>query len=79
MSDPAGLPPEDDFDDEPEPWRLRDHVGIISGVLLGLVALGIVLVLAAAGDPGAFGILVVVVVGVGLIFFGGQLHGSRRR
>ncbi len=79
MSDPASLPPEDDSPHEPEPWRARDHVGIISGVLLGLVALGIVLLLAAAGDPGAFGILVVAVVGVALIYFGGQLHGSRRR
>lgn len=60
-----------------ERWRLWDHIGVISGVFLGLVALGILLVIAAAGDPGAFGILVVIVVGVGLIYFGGQLHGSR--
>ena len=60
-----------------EHWRLWDHIGVISGVFLGLVALAILLLIAAAGDPGALGILVVVIVGVGLIYFGGQLHGSR--
>jgi hypothetical protein len=70
--------PEDPFD-ERQPWRLRDHIGVISGIVLGLVALGILLLIAAAGDPGAFGILAVVVIGVALIFFGGQLHSARRR
>ena len=82
----AGPPgPEDPFgSDDPmdsydEPWRLRDHIGVISGLLLGLIALGILLLISAAGDPGAFAILVVVVIGIALIFFGGQLHKGRRR
>lgn len=72
--------PVEDVDwDLPDSWRLRDHVGILSGIFLGLVALAVLILVAAAGDPGAFGILVVVVIGIALIFFGGQLHGSRSR
>ncbi|MHB8245571.1 MAG: hypothetical protein ACYDGN_09510 [Acidimicrobiales bacterium] len=68
----------DDMDAPHNEWRLWDHIGVISGIVLGLIALGILLLLAAAGDPGAFGILVVTIVGVGLIYFGGQIHGRRR-
>lgn len=57
---------------------LRDHIGRISGVVLGLIALFFLLLLAAAGDPSAFGILVVIVIGIMLIAVGGKLRGSRR-
>jgi hypothetical protein len=60
-------------------WRLRDHAGVVSGIVLGLIALAVLVLVAAAGDPGAFGILVVIVIGIALIYFGGQLHGSRSR
>jgi hypothetical protein len=65
--------------EEKEPWRLWDHIGMISGAFLGLIAFAIVVMLALAGDPGAFAIIVVVVMGVALIFLGGKLHGPRRR
>jgi hypothetical protein len=60
-------------------WRLWDHIGIISGVALGLIVLGFLVVLAAAGDQQALGVIVVVVVGVALIYVGGRLHGLRGR
>ncbi|MHB1987744.1 MAG: hypothetical protein ACYCSF_07150 [Acidimicrobiales bacterium] len=69
-TEPGGSPP--------EKWRLWDHIGVISGVLLGLVAFGGLVVLATAGDAGALAIIVVVVIGIALIFFGGKLHGARR-
>jgi len=43
------------------------------------MVLGFLVLLAALGDPDAFGLLVVVVVGVALIFFGGKLHGLHGR
>lgn len=64
---------------EAVPWRLRDHIGRLSGIVLGLFALGILVVIAAAGDPSALGILVVIVTGVVLIYLGGQLHKGGRR
>ena len=70
---------EPDADATPRPWRLWDHIGVISGVVLGLMVLGFLVLLAALGDPYAFGLLVVVVVGVALIFFGGKLHGLHGR
>jgi hypothetical protein len=60
-------------------WRLWDHIGVISGVLLGLILLGFLVLLAALGDPDALSLLVVLVVGVALIVFGGKLHGLSRR
>jgi len=63
----------------PVRWRLWDHIGIISGVALGLIVLGFLVVLAAAGDQQALGVIVVVVVGVALIYVGGRLHGLRGR
>lgn len=65
--------------EEREPWRLWDHIGMISGAILGLLAFAVVLLLAIAGDPAAFGIIVVVVIGIALIYAGGKLHGPRRR
>jgi len=41
--------------------------------------LGFLVVLAAAGDQQALGVIVVVVVGVALIYVGGRLHGLRGR
>jgi hypothetical protein len=51
---------------------------VISGVGLGLIAVGFLLFVAMAGDPGAFAIVVTVVIGIALIFVGGQMHGRRR-
>ena len=62
-----------------EPFRLWDHIGRISGVVLGLAVAAFLVVLAVAGDPQALGIIVVVVVGVALIYLGGRLHGLRSR
>ncbi|MGO9558463.1 MAG: hypothetical protein ACLPQS_13030 [Acidimicrobiales bacterium] len=63
---------------ETETWRLWDHIGVISGVTLGMIALGFLLFVALAGDPAAFAIVVTVVIGTALIFVGGQMHGRRR-
>ncbi len=63
---------------EVEAWHLWDHIGVISGVGLGLIAVGFLLFVAMAGDPGAFAIVVTVVIGIALIFVGGQMHGRRR-
>lgn len=59
------------------PFRLWDHIGRISGVVLGLAVFAFLVVLAVAGDPQALGIIVVVVAGVLLIYLGGRLHGER--
>ena len=60
-------------------WRLWDHIGVISGVTLGLMVFGFLVVLAAAGDQQALGLIVVIGVGVALIYFGGRMHGLRGR
>ena len=59
------------------PFRVRDHIGVIAGVALGLFVLAFLVLLAFAGDPNAVAILVVVVVGVALIALGAQMRGSR--
>lgn|GEM_PF-1184579 len=64
---PAGRPP----------FRVRDHIGVISGVFLGVVVLAFLVLLAFAGDPSALAILVVVIVGIALIALGAQMRGSR--
>jgi hypothetical protein len=57
-----------------EPFRIRDHIGMIVGLLLGgLAFLGIV-ALAVLGFEPAFGLLVVVAVGIGLIALGTRLR-----
>lgn len=71
--------PDDAQAGDPQPWHLADHIGVVSGIALGLIALAVLVLLAAAGDPGALGILVVLVIGIALIYFGGQMHGSRSR
>lgn len=72
-------PTDDRTDALRSPWRFREHVGVVSGVVLGLIALCLLVLLAAAGDPSALAILVVIVMGIALIYFGGQMHGNRRR
>ncbi len=64
---------------ERAPFRLWDHIGRISGVVLGLAVFAFLVVLAVAGDPQALGIIVVVVAGILLIYLGGRLHGLRGR
>lgn len=59
------------------PFRVRDHIGVISGVVLGAFVLAFLVLLAFAGDPNAVAILVVVVVGLALIALGAQMRGSR--
>jgi hypothetical protein len=59
------------------PWRLRDHIGVISGWVLGLIVVAFLAVLAAAGDTAAFAILVTVAIGAGMIFVGLKMRGPR--
>jgi hypothetical protein len=59
------------------PFKLWDHIGVLSGVVFGLVGVGFLVVLAAAGDGGALAILCVIVAGIALIYAGGQFHGPR--
>jgi hypothetical protein len=61
------------------PWRLWDHIGMISGTVLGLMAMGFLLVVALGGGAGGIGLIVVIVVGVALIYFGGRMHGLGER
>jgi sterol desaturase/sphingolipid hydroxylase (fatty acid hydroxylase superfamily) len=76
---PPGEPsPETESDTDTQQWRLWDHIGVISGVTLGVIALGFLLFVSLAGDPAAFAIVVTVVIGTALIFVGGQMHGRRR-
>jgi len=60
------------------PWRLWDHIGVLSGVMLGLVFAALLGVLAAAGDPAALSILVTIAIGVAMIFLGVKMRGSTR-
>jgi len=59
------------------PWRLRDHIGVISGWVLGLIVVAFLVVLAAAGDSAAFAILVTVAIGAAMIFLGLKMRGPR--
>jgi hypothetical protein len=61
--------------EEREPFRLRDHIGIISGLFLGGIAFVSVLVLAIIGDEQALELLVVIAVGLGLIAVGTRMRG----
>lgn len=60
---------------EREPFRIRDHIGMILGVILGGLAVLAVVVLAVLGFEPAIGLLVVVVVGLALIALGTRLRG----
>ena len=55
-------------------WFIN-HIGRLAGVFLGAICFAFVVFLAAIGFKPAFGIIVVVVVGVVLISLGGRLHG----
>ena len=56
-------------------FRIRDHIGVISGLLLGAIALLSVVALAVIGDEAAVTLLVVMVVGIGLIALGTRMRG----
>ena len=58
-----------------ETFRIRDHIGVISGLFLGAVAFLSVVALAVMGDEQALTLLVVVVVGLGLIALGTRMRG----
>ena len=60
-----------------EPWRLWDHIGVLSGWLIGLAFVALLALLAVAGDPAALAILVTVIIGAGMIFLGLRLRGPR--
>jgi amino acid transporter len=73
MSDhPAGPPQRKTF-------KLWDHIGVISAVVLGLVVLAFLVVLAAAGYEAALAMIVVLVVGIAFIFLGGRMRGGHGR
>ena len=55
---------------------LWDHIGRIAGLVLGLAAFALVVVLAAAGWPPAYGLVVLVVIGVAMIAVGGRIKGA---
>ncbi|MGD0440996.1 MAG: hypothetical protein ABSB52_10260 [Acidimicrobiales bacterium] len=64
------------MNDEPrEKFRIRDHIGVISGLFLGAVAFAFVVALAVMGDEAAVTLLVVIVVGIGLIAIGTRMRG----
>lgn len=58
-----------------EPFRIRDHIGMISGIILGSIAFLAVVALALLGDEQALTLLVVIVVGLGLIALGTRMRG----
>jgi hypothetical protein len=63
---------------ERPPFKLWDHIGVISGACLGLAVFAFLVLLAILGDQAALAIVVVVVAGVALIGLGGKLHGLTR-
>jgi O-antigen ligase len=52
---------------------------MISGTILGLIALAFLVVVALGGGAGGTGVIVVIVAGVALVYFGGRMHGLRSR
>ncbi len=62
--------------DNPRRQWLWDHIGRLSGAVLGLLALAGLIFLAAIGFKPALGLIAVVVIGVLLIVVGGKMHGS---
>ncbi len=58
-----------------EPFRIRDHIGLILGMFLGGLAFLAVVALAVIGDEQAITLLVVIVVGLGLIALGTRMRG----
>ncbi len=59
-------------------WKtwLWNHIGRITGTLLGLIAIAAIAFLAAIGFKPALGFLIVIVVGITLIVVGGRIKGS---
>lgn len=62
-------------DESREPFRIRDHVGVISGLFLGGIALLLLLALAIKGYEPAITLVVVIVVFFGLIALGTRMRG----
>ena len=56
-------------------FRIRDHIGVISGLFLGAVAFLSVVAFAVMGVEAAVTLLVVIVVGIGLIALGTRMRG----
>jgi len=54
---------------------LWDHIGRLSGIVLGVVAFALLVLLAALGWPPAFGLVVVIVIGLVMIVVGGRIKG----
>jgi hypothetical protein len=63
---------------EPAPRRWYDRIGIITGIVLFLLAVAGLIFLAAIGFSPALYLLVLVAVGVFLVIQGTRLHGPRR-
>ena len=61
--------------EERTPFRIRDHIGVISGLFLGAIAFVLVVILAFSGDEQAVTLLAVVIVGLVLIALGTRLRG----
>ena len=62
-------------DQSREPFRIRDHIGVISGLVLAFLAFLLVLVLAVKGYEPAITLLVVLVAFFGLIALGTRMRG----
>jgi hypothetical protein len=57
-----------------EPFRIRDHIGVISGLFLGFIAFAFVVLLAIRGFEPAVTLLVVLVVGALMVSAGSRLR-----
>ena len=57
-----------------EPFRIRDHIGVISGLFLGFIAFAFVVAIAIMGDEPAITLLVAFVVVVALISVGARMR-----
>jgi xanthine/uracil permease len=57
-----------------QPFRIRDHIGVLSGLFLGFLAFAFVVLLASKGFEPAITLLVVIVVGVALISVGSRMR-----
>jgi hypothetical protein len=64
-----------ELDVEVEHGWLYDHIGRLSGIVLGLIAVAFLAFLASVGYEPALGLLVVVIVGIVLIILGGKMRG----
>jgi hypothetical protein len=59
---------------ERQPFRIRDHIGVISGLVLGFVAFAFVVMIAIMGDEPAITLLVAFVVVIALISVGARMR-----